>query len=187
MITNGPNGPTPPLARLTACGDVEEANAAVGAAISTGSMATEHATVLGEVQRDLLDLAAALAGPADPPDPADPAALTGPAERDAQRRLAAALAHYAPPEPPPPGSHVLAGGSDAAGLLRLARAVTRRAERSVRVLADAQPGRVPAWAADYLGGLAALLPAVAQRIEREDTRMWAMGACGDRPSSEGTA
>ncbi|ATL81559.1 ATP:cob(I)alamin adenosyltransferase [Streptomyces malaysiensis subsp. malaysiensis] len=160
----------PPLARLTACGDVEEANAAIGAAISTNSMEAEHDTLLGTVQRDLLDLAADLADPRS--------TRLNPA---AHRRLESARQQYAPPAPAPPGSHVLAGGNEAAGLLRLARAVTRRAERSVRILAATEPERVPSSAAAYLSALAALLSAVALRVDREDPGNLAMGACGDRP------
>lgn len=163
------NDGAPALLRLTACGDVEEANATLGAAISTDSMDREFDMLLDGVQRDLLDLAADLADP-------------GAARVDQARvdRLEAALQRYAYLDPPPPESHVLAGHSDAAGLLRLARAVTRRAERTVRALAAAEPQRSSPLPMAYLDGLAGLLLVLAVRVEREDLRNMATGTCNDR-------
>ncbi|MBL1118465.1 ATP:cob(I)alamin adenosyltransferase [Streptomyces sp. 110] len=158
------------LARQTALGDVEEANATIGAAISADAMTDDCDALLREVQRDLLDLAAGLTEP-DPP-------RLGPA---AYHRLEAARERYAPATTPPPGGRVLAGGCAGAGLLRLAGAVTRRAERSVRELAAAEPEGTAPSAAAYLSALAPLLTAVALRVDQEDVRNLTMGSCGDRP------
>lgn len=155
--------------RLTASGDVEEANAALGAAISTDSMESEFDVLLDGVQRDLLDLAAELLEPS-----------TARVDRTCLDRLDSARRRYAYPGPLPPGNHVLAGRSDAAGLLRLARAVTRRAERSVRAVTAAEP-RSSQLPATYLHRLADLLPALALRVERAAPGYVTMGACNDSP------
>lgn len=159
------------LARQTACGDVDEANAAIGAAISTGSMAAEHDRFLGTVQRDLLDLATDLADPG-----AQPRLTPGAAER-----LTASQQRYTTLPSPTPGSHDLAGSCDATGMLRLALAITRRAERSMRILAATEPEGVSDAALAYLHGVAELLPRVALHVEQEDPMNQPMGGCGDRP------
>ena len=84
----------PALLRLTASGDVEEANAALGAAISTDGMAPELDRLLDGVQRDLLDLATELREPSA--TRADPTRA---------ERLAAAHQRYARPATPEPGDH----------------------------------------------------------------------------------
>ncbi|WP_019547330.1 ATP:cob(I)alamin adenosyltransferase [Streptomyces sulphureus] len=157
--------------RLTASGDVEEANAAIGAALSTDSMESEFDVLLDAVQRDLLALAAELLEPS-----------AARVDRACLDRLDSARRRYAHQDPLPPGNHVLAGRSDAAGLLRLARAVTRRAERSVRALAAAEPQTSSQLPAAYLDGLADLLPVLALRVERAAPGYVTMGACNDSPA-----
>jgi cob(I)alamin adenosyltransferase len=136
---------------------LEEANAAIGAAISTGSLPLDLRSLLTKIQYELLDLTEAVGTDAPGPGP---------------DRLRRALRHYRV-DTPPRGLAVLGGVSDAAGLLKLARAVTRRASRTVTVL--------PGAGGPYLELLAELLLAIALRAEDEaeqDFRRIALGACG---------
>jgi cob(I)alamin adenosyltransferase len=129
---------------------VEEANAAIGAAISTCSLATEFESLLTEIQYELLDLADALDRGEPVPEP---------------DRLHAALRQYRV-DTLPRGFAVIGGGSDAAGLLKLARAVTRRAARVVS-----------AGGAAYLELLAELLLAVAFHAEERERWQVPLGGC----------
>jgi len=123
---------------------MEEANAAIGAAVSTGSLPAELETLLAEIQYELLDLTEG--------NPVTPDRL-----RRALRELG--------PVDVPRGFAVLGGVSDAAGLLKLARAITRRVAR--------EQGR------EYLGLLADVLLVVAWRAEEHAEVQVPLGLCLD--------
>lgn len=127
---------------------VEEANAAIGAAVSTTSLPAHLEDLLGEVQRELLGVADG--GPVPPPE-----------------RLRRALAGLGPADVPREFA-VLGGVSDAAGLLKLARAITRRASR-------AAAGEL----AGYLDLVARLLLVVALRAEEHERAQIPFGGCFD--------
>ncbi|GAB2964862.1 ATP:cob(I)alamin adenosyltransferase [Amycolatopsis acidiphila] len=127
---------------------VEEANAAIGAAVSTTSLPAGLEDLLTEVQHDLLDLADGLRVP--PPD-----------------RLRRALRDLGPADFPR-GFAVLGGFSDGAGLLKLARAITRRACRA----AEGEPAR-------YLELLAEVLLVAAWRAEEHEREQIPLGSCFD--------
>jgi cob(I)alamin adenosyltransferase len=127
---------------------VAEANAAIGAAVSTTSLPAGLEDLLGEVQLELLDLADGSRVP--PPD-----------------RLRRALRDLGPADVPR-GFAVLGGFSAAAGLLKLATAITRRAAR-------AAGGET----AVYLGLLAELLLVVALRAEEHERDQIPLGGCFD--------
>jgi cob(I)alamin adenosyltransferase len=136
--------------RIQAVGDVDEANATIGLAVQE---IADAGSVLGDmlarVQNDLFDLGADLAAPGD--DPADGRLRMQPnqvARLEAEiDRLNADLA--------PLTSFILPGGSALAARLHLARTVTRRAERSVAGLAQAEP--VNPEALSYVNRLSDLL------------------------------
>ena len=116
--------------RMTAIGEVDEANAAIGIAIATltKDAITDH---LLEIQNDLFDLGA---------DVATPGEIDG-ALRIVQsqvRRLEDDIdvmnTGLAPLE-----SFILPGGSAAVASLHLARAIVRRAERAAVALNEAEP------------------------------------------------
>ena len=114
---------------MAAIGDVDEANSAVGLAAAALDPASEEAAMLVRVQNELFDLGADLATPPDiqfgfgPHDmalrivPSQIARLED--EIDAMNAALDALRSF-----------ILPGGTEAAARLHLARAVTRRAERS---------------------------------------------------------
>jgi len=110
-------------ARMAAIGDVDEANSAIGVAMGAGADGTE----LARIQNDLFDLGADLATPGEVEG-----ALRIAAAQVA--RLEAAL-DVLNDDLAPLTSFILPGGSGAAAALHLARAIVRRAERSIVALA----------------------------------------------------
>lgn len=119
-------------ARVAAYGTVDEANAAIGIArLHTDG---EADAMLARVQNDLFDLGADLCRPgADFDDPKLLRIRASQVER-LEREIDAMNA-----ELQPLNSFVLPGGSPAAAHLHLARTITRRAERLVCELAEAEP------------------------------------------------
>jgi cob(I)alamin adenosyltransferase len=139
-------------ARVTAYGDVDEANAAIGMARITEPRDLCD-DLLGRVQQDLFTIGGALATP-------EPERL-----KDAQRRkvvvpeeritaLEQAI-DAADLELPPLQAFVLPGGTPKAAALHLARTICRRAERSAVHLSHTE--RVPGEVLVYLNRLSDLL------------------------------
>ncbi len=118
-------------ARMTAIGEVDEANAAVGMAIAALG-ASELARRLVRIQNDLFDLGADVATPGAGND----GALRIVAEQveRLEREIDAMNADLVPLQ-----SFILPSGSAAVAALHLARGVVRRAERACVALNDAEP------------------------------------------------
>ena len=116
--------------RMTAIGEVDEANAAIGAAIAalgSGDMADRLLTI----QNDLFDLGADVATPGE----VDGALRIVPAQVERlEREIDEMNAPLAPLT-----SFILPSGSAAVAALHLARAVVRRAERAAVALNEAEP------------------------------------------------
>ena len=155
---------------MIAIGDVDEANSAIGVAIAAlGDAAL--AAELGLIQNDLFDLGADLATPGE-----IDGALRVTADQVA--RLEAAIdrlnAGLTPLE-----SFILPGGRAAAAALHLARAITRRAERSAVACAAAR-GEVIA----YLNRLSDFLFVAARHVNKTGTGdvLWAPGATRGAPA-----
>ncbi|PTQ63858.1 cob(I)alamin adenosyltransferase [Sphingomonas sp. PP-CE-3G-477] len=114
-------------ALMQAIGDVDEANSAIGlAVVALGD--DPLATALERIQNDLFDLGADLATPAtdDGFAPSEMVLRIVPAQVERlEREIDAMNAHLAPLR-----SFILPGGSPQAAALHLARAISRRAERS---------------------------------------------------------
>ena len=136
--------------RVCAIGDVDEANSTIGlarvAAADTGSNMTG---ALSRIQNDMFDFGADIATPGD--DPADGALRIQMSQVDRLEREIDAVNELLEPLT----SFVLPGGTELAARLHIARAVTRRAERSIMALADAEPVNVQAMA--YINRLSDLL------------------------------
>jgi cob(I)alamin adenosyltransferase len=115
--------------RVEAYGEVDEANAALGAARSEG-LDPDIDAVLDRVQRDLFALGSRLADPAERIADRVTKILLGP---DDVARLEGWIDTYEA-ELPPLRSFVLPGGTRAASALHLARTVCRRAERRMVAL-----------------------------------------------------
>ena len=141
--------------RIEALGDLDEANAAIGAARVLTAGETTLDPLLEAVQHRLFDLGA---------DLAQPGAAGRVAEADAQALEAAIDRLQA--ETPPLRAFVLPGGAALAAALHLARATVRRAERALVRLADGGEAVDP-LAIAYLNRLSDLLFAAARWANRE--------------------
>lgn len=120
---------------MAAIGDVDEANSAIGVAVATIG-AQSIADELRLIQNELFDLGADLATPGEDFAPSDVVLRVVPAQVERLERAIDALNEGLPPLT----SFILPGGTAGAAALHLARAITRRAERSVvRLGAAANP------------------------------------------------
>jgi cob(I)alamin adenosyltransferase len=144
--------------RITAIGDVDEANSAIG--LARAGLPKDHSLteILARIQNDLFDLGADLAMPGD--DPTDGNLRV---QENQVKRLESEIDTVNEPIAPLT-SFVLPGGSDAASRIHLARAIARRAERTAIALAEAEP--VNRFALHYLNRLSDLL-FVAARAEND--------------------
>jgi cob(I)alamin adenosyltransferase len=139
-------------ARVTAYGDVDEANSTIGVAIAMGQLEPEVVTLLTTIQNDLFDVGADLCSPIveDPkwaPMRIDADYLTRlETACDEQNERLSTL-----------DSFVLPGGTPGAALLHVARTSTRRAERAVWRLIGADPDGTNPLTATYLNRLSDLL------------------------------
>jgi cob(I)alamin adenosyltransferase len=117
-------------ARMTAIGEVDEANSAIGvaiAAIEEGELAEQ----LRQIQNELFDLGADIATPGE----MEGALRIVPRQVERlEEEIDAMNADLAPLT-----SFILPGGSMAVSLLHQARTVVRRAERAVVALSEAEP------------------------------------------------
>lgn len=118
--------------RIAAIGDVDEVGAAIGLCRTLAGK--DLGPRLQRVQSCLFDLGGELASPAGAQ-----AAHTSTSERHAamlEREMDEMDSHL-----PPLRNFILAGGCELASRLHLARAVCRRAERSVVALSESEPVR----------------------------------------------
>jgi cob(I)alamin adenosyltransferase len=138
--------------RVAAYGDVDEANAAIGAALALGGLDDSVATLLTSVQNDLFDVGADLCTPIVPDPKWAPLRVD---EAYVERLERACDDHNA--QLAKLDSFVLPGGTPGAALLHVARTVTRRAERSTWTLLGAEPDATNPLTATYLNRLSDLL------------------------------
>jgi len=161
--------------RLAAYADVDEANCAIGMAITFGDLQADISRLLSRVQNELFDVGADLANPvteSPPPYPPlriDDAYITRlEAECDAYNEGLPTLRSF-----------LLPGGSPGSTLLHMARTVTRRAERSAWAAASEHGDSMSALPARYLNRLSDLLFILARQANAgHDDVLWKPG--GDR-------
>ncbi len=139
--------------RLAAYGDIDEANSAIGVAVTAGGLADDVRTLLIFIQNELFDVGAD---------------LSKPVERDEQpgsslrvdegylARLEQACDAYNEALPTM-RSFVLPGGTKGAAFLHVARTIVRRAERSAWVAFEAHGDSMNPLAIRYLNRLSDLL------------------------------
>ena len=116
--------------RMTAIGEVDEANAAIGVALAALAGAPPSRELL-RIQNDLFDLGADVATPGE----VDGALRIVPGQVERLEREIDAMNAGLPPLT----SFILPSGSAAVSSLHLARAVIRRAERAAVALNEAEP------------------------------------------------
>jgi cob(I)alamin adenosyltransferase len=145
--------------RIAAMGDVDELNSLIGWAL-----AAAPSELLRRIQNELFDLGADVSVPF--------------VEGDGKLRVEQALVERLETDLDavnsglaPLKSFLLPGGNEAAARLYVARAVCRRAERSVRAVADVNP-----LAAVYVNRLSDLLFVLARAANGGDEPLWRPGA-----------
>jgi cob(I)alamin adenosyltransferase len=161
--------------RLAAYADVDEANCAIGAAVTMGDLPPEITSLLVHLQNELFDVGADLCRPvsaADEPPPYPPLRIG----EEYVTRLEQACDQFNEGLPVL-RSFVLPGGSAGAVLLHTARAVVRRAERSAWAAIEAHGPTVSPQPARYLNRLSDLLFILARRANEPDgDLLWKPGA-----------
>ena len=161
--------------RLAAYADTDEANCAVGVAITLGGLPGDMVALLRRIQNELFDCGADLATPLPTTPPEYPQLRIDARYVEA---LEAACDSYNA-SLPTLRSFVLPGGTPGSALLHTARAVTRRAERTAWAAVDAHGDTISAWPAKYLNRLSDLLFILARAANGESGDvLWRPG--GDR-------
>jgi cob(I)alamin adenosyltransferase len=149
--------------RLAAYADTDEANSAVGVAVTVGQPPAEITAVLIRIQNELFDVGADLCNPVTdnpefPPLRIDEAYVTR-LERDCDQFNEGL---------PVLRSFVLPGGTAASALLHVARTVVRRAERSTWAAIEVYGDSINPLTARYLNRLSDLLFILARRVNEPD-------------------
>jgi cob(I)alamin adenosyltransferase len=139
-------------ARVTAYGEVDEANSSIGVAIALGGLSDEVASLLTAVQNDLFDVGADLCTPIVP----EPQWETLRIDHTYVERLEKACDRHNAGLPKL-DSFVLPAGTAAAALLHVSRTVVRRAERAAWGLLDVERESTNPLTATYLNRLSDLL------------------------------
>ncbi|MDH2429978.1 cob(I)yrinic acid a,c-diamide adenosyltransferase [Sphaerisporangium sp. TRM90804] len=137
--------------RLAAYADVEEANAAIGVALSMGGLAPELVEVLGRVQNELFDVGADLCSPVTENPEFPPLRVLESYVRWLEEQCDRFNAELRPLR-----SFILPGGDPGTALLHVARTVVRRAERTTWSALEAHDDVNP-LTATYLNRLSDLL------------------------------
>ena len=155
--------------RVAAYGTVDEANAAIG--IARLHADAEADAMLGHIQNDLFDLGADLCTPEGGRRGSGALRITAAQVERLEHEIDAMNATLRPLD-----SFILPGGTAAAAHLHLARTVTRRAERLVSELAQAEP--VNPEALKYLNRLSDHLFVLGRRVNDNGARdvLWVPGA-----------
>jgi cob(I)alamin adenosyltransferase len=138
--------------RLAAYADVDEANSAVGVAVTLGGLPDEIITVLTRIQNELFDVGADLCNPVQANPPYQPLRIEDSyidaLEQDCDNFNA---------KLPTLRSFVLPGGTPGSALLHVARTVVRRAERTAWAAMNEYGDTMNPLAAKYLNRLSDLL------------------------------
>jgi cob(I)alamin adenosyltransferase len=138
--------------RLAAYADTDEANAALGVAVTVGRLSAEVLAPIRQIQNDLFDVGADLCSPIVDEPEYPPLRIT----EDYVTRLEGWCDTFNA-DLPKLESFILPGGTPGGAYLHVARTVTRRAERSVWALLAADPERTNPLTAKYLNRLSDLL------------------------------
>ncbi len=138
--------------RLAAYADCDEANSALGVAVTTGGLPEGMTALLVRIQNELFDVGADLCNPVSP-DPQYPPLRI---DESYITRLEQACDEYNAGLPTL-RSFVLPGGTPGSALLHVARTVVRRAERSAWAAIEVHGDTMSTLAAKYLNRLSDLL------------------------------
>ena len=156
--------------RVVAYADCDEANAAIGMALTMGSLPTPVTEVLATVQNDLFDAGADLATPVVP-SPKYPPLRIEQSYIDALEQWCDAFGENLPAL----DSFILPGGTAGSALLHQARTITRRAERSAWAAIDGHPEDTSTLPAKYLNRLSDLLFILSRVANPDGDVLWQPG------------
>ena len=157
--------------RLAAYADVDEANSAIGVAVTLGGLPDAITTLLIRIQKELFDVGADLCTPVTE-NPAYPPLRISDSYVTALEQACDAHNEGLPVL----RSFVLPGGTAGAALLHAARTIVRRAERSTWAAIDAHGDSVHPLPARYLNRLSDLLFILARRAnEPAGDLLWKPG------------
>jgi len=160
--------------RLKAYADVDEANAHLGVALTTGGLEEPVVAVLTTVQNDLFDVGADFCTPVVEHPDFPPLRI----EQAYVDRLEAWCDEFNE-DLPKLRSFILNGGTPGAAHLHVARTVVRRAERSAWAAYEQHADTMNVLAIKYLNRLSDLLFILARHANRQDGDvLWVPG--GDR-------
>lgn len=157
--------------RLAAYADTDEANCAIGVAVTMGQLPAGISGALQRIQNELFDVGADLCNPvtdnpAYPPLRVDETYIT---------RLEQACDEFNEGLPVL-RSFVLPGGTPASALLHVARTVVRRAERSTWAAVEVYPDSMNPLTAKYLNRLSDLLFILGRKVnEPHGDLLWKPG------------
>jgi cob(I)alamin adenosyltransferase len=149
-------------ARLAAYADTDEANSAIGVAVTMGQLPAAISTLLVRIQNELFDVGADLCNPVSAQPEFPPLRV----EQDYVDRLERACDEYNA-ELPVLRSFVLPGGTPASALLHVARTVVRRAERSTWAAMEVYADSMNPLTAQYLNRLSDLLFILARKVNED--------------------
>jgi cob(I)alamin adenosyltransferase len=157
--------------RLKAYADVDEANAHIGVALSTGDLDEDVVRVLTTVQNDLFDVGADFCTPVVEAPEHPPLRI----EQEYVDRLEAWCDAYNE-HLPRLRSFILNGGTPGAAHLHVARTVVRRAERAGWAAYEQHADTMNVLALQYLNRLSDLLFILARRANPGGDVLWQPGA-----------
>ncbi|OLL73817.1 ATP:Cob(I)alamin adenosyltransferase [Pseudonocardia sp. Ae168_Ps1] len=164
--------------RLAAYADTDEANAAIGVAVTVGGLAERVADPLRQIQNDLFDVGADLCAPIVENPEFPPLRIA----EGYVTRLESWCDEFNP-ELPKLNSFILPGGTPGAAYLHVARTVTRRAERSVWALLDDDGDRTNPLTAQYLNRLSDLLFILGRVANPDGDVLWQPGGPHGAPDA----
>jgi cob(I)alamin adenosyltransferase len=156
--------------RLEAYADCDEANAAIGVAVSLGGPDERVLAVLRQVQNDLFDAGADLSTPVVENPEYPPLRIT----QDYVDRLESWCDEFNEPLPAL-NSFILPGGTPLSALLHVARTVARRAERTAWRAVDAHGDSISPLPAKYLNRLSDLLFILCRVANPDGDVLWQPG------------
>jgi cob(I)alamin adenosyltransferase len=156
--------------RLAAYADTDEANSAIGVAVTVGQLPQAVAVPLRQVQNDLFDVGADLCAPIVPDPEYPPLRVT----EEYVTRLEGWCDEFNE-DLPKLDSFILPGGTPGGAYLHVARTVTRRAERSVWALLESDAERTNPLTAKYLNRLSDLLFILGRVANPQGDVLWQPG------------
>ena len=156
--------------RLEAYADCDEANAAIGVAVSLGHPDDRVLAVLRQIQNDLFDAGADLSTPVVENPEYPPLRV----RQDYVDRLEAWCDEFNDALPAL-NSFILPGGTPLSALLHVARTVTRRAERSAWRAVERHGESISVLPAKYLNRLSDLLFILSRVTNPDGDVLWQPG------------